>query len=69
MNYGDVDAYKYLGVLEGDEIKHTQMKRRIEEEYFRRDGDVVYAQTFKVLTLKNPIKLLEMYWISRDSLQ
>ena len=29
-------AYKYLGVLEGDEIKHTQMKRRIEEEYFRR---------------------------------
>ena len=36
MNYGDVDAYKYLGVLEGDEIKHTQMKRRIEGEYFRR---------------------------------
>ena len=29
-------AYKYLGVLEGDEIKHTQMKRRIEAEYFRR---------------------------------
>ena len=36
MNYGDEDAYKYLGVLEGDEIKHTQMKRRIEGEYFRR---------------------------------
>ena len=36
MNYGDVDAYKYLGLLEGNEIKHTEMKRRIEEEYFRR---------------------------------
>ena len=31
----NVDAYKYLGVLEGDEIKHTEMKRRIEKEYFR----------------------------------
>ena len=31
----NVDAYKYLGVLEGDEIKHTEMKRRIEKEYLR----------------------------------
>ena len=30
-----VDAYKYLGVLERDEIKHNEMKRRIEKEYFR----------------------------------
>ena len=30
MNDGDMDAYKYLRVLEGDEIKHTMMKRRIE---------------------------------------
>ena len=36
MNYGYVDAYKYLRMLEGDEIKHTEMKRRIEKEYFRR---------------------------------
>ena len=36
MNDGDVDAYKYLRVLEGDEIKHTDKKRRIEKEYFRR---------------------------------
>ena len=36
MNDGDVDAYKYLGMLEGDEIKHTEMKRRIEKKYFRR---------------------------------
>ena len=31
----NVDAYKYLGVLEGDEIKHTEMKLRIGKEYFR----------------------------------
>ena len=34
MHDGNVDAYKYLGMLEGDEIKHTEMKRRIEKEYF-----------------------------------
>ena len=33
MNDGDMDAYKYLRVLEGDEIKHTKIKRRIEKEY------------------------------------
>ena len=36
MHDGNVDAYKYLGMLEGDEIKHTEMNRRIEKEYFRR---------------------------------
>ena len=35
-NDGDADAYKYLRMLEGDEIKHTEMKRRIEKKYFRR---------------------------------
>ena len=35
-NDGDTDAYKYLRMLEGDEIKHTEMKRRIEKKYFRR---------------------------------
>ena len=34
MHDGDVDAYNYLGMLEG--VKHTEMKRRIEKEYFRR---------------------------------
>ena len=33
MNDGHMDAYKYLRVLEGDEIKHTKMERRIEMEY------------------------------------
>ena len=29
MNYGDVDAYKFLEMLERDEIKHNEMNRRI----------------------------------------
>ena len=36
---GDVDAYKYLGVLEGDEIKHTEMKKEL-----RRNTFVVYEK-------------------------
>ena len=32
----DEDAYKYLGVLEGHKIKHSEMKRIIEKGYFRR---------------------------------
>ena len=31
-NDGDTDAYKYLRMLEGDEIKHTDKKRRIEKQ-------------------------------------
>ena len=31
----DLSRNKYPGVLEGDEIKHTKMKRRIENKYFR----------------------------------
>ena len=35
MNDGDVAACKFLGMLEGDEIKHTEMNRRIEKGNFR----------------------------------
>ena len=44
MNDGDVDAYKYLGVLEGHEIKHTEMKRRIEKEYFLRTRKILKSK-------------------------
>jgi hypothetical protein len=30
------DGYKYLGVIEGDNIKHTEMKTRVQKEYFYR---------------------------------
>ena len=33
---GDDDGCKYLGVLEVDDIKHTEMKRKVQKEYFRR---------------------------------
>ena len=29
VNDGDVDAYKYLRVLEGDEIKHSRWKEEL----------------------------------------
>ena len=32
----DVDGYKYLGVLEADDIMHDEMKRRMKKEYIRR---------------------------------
>ena len=33
---GDDDGYKYLGVLEVDDRKHTEMKGKVQKEYFRR---------------------------------
>ena len=61
MNDGDVDAYKFLGVLEGDEIKHTEMNRRIEKEYFRlvrkilksklNSGNMVQAINFRAVAV------------------
>ena len=33
---GDDDGYKYLGVLEVDDIKQTEMKQNVQKEYFRR---------------------------------
>ena len=61
MNDGDVDAYKFLGMLEGDEIKHTEMNRRIEKEYFRlvrkilksklNGGNMVQAINFRAVAV------------------
>ena len=33
---GDDDGYKYLGVLEVDDRKHTELKGKVQKEYFRR---------------------------------
>ena len=30
------DSYKYLGILEADDIKHEQMKEKVKKEYLRR---------------------------------
>ena len=45
MNEGDVDAYKYLGVLEGEEIKHTEMKRRIEDWWENGPSNQLYGSS------------------------
>jgi len=33
------DGYKYLGVLETDQIKHDEMKDRVKTEYLRWSGE------------------------------
>ena len=35
LNVDENENYKYLGVLEADDIKHSKMKERIQKEYFR----------------------------------
>ena len=36
LNSDEEEGYKYLGVLEADDIKHVEMKEKIQKEYFRR---------------------------------
>ena len=35
LNVDENGDYKYLGVLEADDVKHSKMKDRIQKEYFR----------------------------------
>ena len=35
LNVYENENYNYLGVLEADDIKHSEMKDRIQKEYFR----------------------------------
>ena len=36
LNVDENKNYKYFGVLEADDVKQSEMKERIQEEYFRR---------------------------------
>ena len=36
LNSEDNEGYKYLGVLGADDLKHGEMKDKIQKEYFRR---------------------------------
>ena len=35
LNVDENENYKYLGVLEADDVKHSKMNDRIQKEYFR----------------------------------
>ena len=35
LNVGENENYKYLGVLEADDVKHSKRKDTIQKEYFR----------------------------------
>ena len=36
LNVDENKNYKYFGVLEADDVKHSEMKERIQEKYFCR---------------------------------
>ena len=38
----DEDGYKYLGILEYDEVLHAEMKIRLQNEYYRRLKRILY---------------------------
>ena len=35
LNVDENENYKYLGVLEADDVKHSKIKDSIQKEYFR----------------------------------
>ena len=40
----DDDGYKYLNVLEADDVKQESMKERLSKEYIRRVNEVVKSK-------------------------
>ena len=38
----DEDGYRYLGILEYDEVLHAEMKIRLQNEYYRRLKRILY---------------------------
>ena len=59
------DGYKYLGILEADDLKHAHMKKVISKEYLRRirkilksklnGGNVVSAINVRACSLNNTL--------------
>ena len=41
---GSDKAYKYLGILEADDITHTEMKDKIKKEYYRRVRQLISSK-------------------------
>ena len=45
LNVAENENYKYLGVLEADDIKHSKMKDRIQKEYFHRVKTILKSKS------------------------
>ena len=57
---GEQDSYKYLGVLEADTIKATEMKERIGKEYLRRTRKLLETKLYS----RNLIKGINTWAVS-----
>ena len=53
-NIKDIDetGYKYLGIIEGEEIKHQEMKEKIKKEYIKRLKTILKSKLNSRYTVK-----------------
>ena len=42
----DTAGYKYLGIIQDDQIRHREMKEKLEEEYLRRVKKLVKSKLY-----------------------
>ena len=56
----DVEGYKYLGVLEADDIMHDEVKRSMKKEYIRRVKKTLSSK----LNAGNVIKAINSWAVS-----
>ena len=52
LNSDEEEGYKYLGVLEADDIKHGEMKEKIQKEYFRQVSKILKSKLNRGNTIK-----------------
>ena len=44
---GEMETYKYMGILEADTIKHVEMKGKIYKEYLRRNRNLLKKKPYQ----------------------
>ena len=55
LNIDENENYNYLGVLEENDIKHSDLKARIQKEYFRRVNAILKSKLKGGNTIKAAI--------------
>ena len=49
---GEKEIYKYLGILETDNIKQEKMKEKIKKKYFRRTRKLLETKLYSINLIK-----------------